>query len=334
MEKTPLLDSFGRAVNYLRLSVTDRCNLRCFYCQPVSSFRPMPHEDLLSYEEFMRVIRLGVSLGISKIRLTGGEPLARRGFSDFLARVMETAQGLDVRLTTNATLLPGQARHLAETGLKSVNISLDSLDPATFARITGQDLLARARQALDECLEAGLRVKVNVVALRGINDHELPDFLRLAVDLPVDVRFIEFMPIGAATAWRPELFWGAEDILSQASRLADISPLPSTGQSQGPARMWRIAGGQGRLGVISGLSGHFCQACNRLRLTSDGRLRPCLYSDAEYRLRPLLRSPKVGDDHILSVLRLALARKPMGYKLLAERLDQAVCLKPMSAIGG
>ena len=294
----------------------------------------MAHADLLTYEELLRLIRLGTAMGITKIRLTGGEPLTRRGFIDFLARVVQTAPGLDVRLTSNATLLPGQAKRLADTGLKTVNLSLDSLNPATFARITGQDLLAQARQALDECLEAGLRVKLNVVALRGVNESELPDFVHLAMSLPVDVRFIEFMPIGAGTCWRPELYWSAQDILARISHLADISPLPGQGRNQGPARMWSLVGAKGRLGIISGVSGHFCQTCNRLRLTCDGRLRPCLYSDAEFGLRPLLRSPKISDERIQCVLGRALTRKPLGYKLLAGRLGLAVCAKPMTAVGG
>lgn len=329
-----LADAFGRVVNYLRVSVTDRCNLRCVYCRPVQDFTALDHWDMLSYEEYLRVIRLAAPLGINKIRLTGGEPLARRGFERFLAEVMAAAPGMDVRLTTNGTLLPGRARALAALGLKAVNISLDSLDRENFRRITGADLFTDVRRAMDECLEAGLRLKVNVVALKGVNDHELPAFLDLARHTPLDVRFIEFMPIGGDTRWDQTRYWPASDILEQASRLAELDPVVYGDEGRGPARMWTIRGGKGRLGVISGLSGHYCLSCNRLRLTCDGRLRPCLYSDKEYRLRPLLRSPKVGDERLLEVLRRALARKPMGYKLLAARGQGGVCRKPMTAIGG
>jgi len=241
---------------------------------------------------------------------------------------------MDVRLTTNGTLLAGQARKLASLGLKAVNISLDSLNPETFRRITGADLFSQARSSIDECLEAGIRVKVNAVALRGVNDHELPAFLELARALALDMRFIEFMPIGGDTKWDESLYWPASDILERAGRLAALSPVVHGDEGHGPARMWAIEGGKGRLGVISGLSGHYCLSCNRLRLTCDGKLRPCLYSDVEYRLRPLLRNPKADDALILDVLRRALARKPMGHKLLAARGRGGVCLKPMTAIGG
>ena len=329
-----LADGFGRRVDYLRVSVTDRCNLRCMYCRPVKDFQAISHSDLLSYEEYLRVIRLAASLGSTKLRLTGGEPLARRGFHRFLEEVMRSVPGMDVRLTTNGTLLAGQARLLASLGLKAVNISLDSLRPENFRRITGVDLFDKVRQSIDDCLEAGLRVKVNAVAMKGVNDHELPAFLELARNNPLDMRFIEFMPIGGDTAWDEGLYWSAADILEQAGTLADLTPVSRGEEGRGPARMWKIEGGQGRLGVISGLSGHYCQSCNRLRLTCDGRLRPCLYSDTEYRLRPLLRQAKIGDQRIMEVLKRSLAKKPMGHELLAARGRRGVCVKPMTAIGG
>lgn len=329
-----LSDAFGRVVNYLRISVTDRCNLRCLYCRPVADFRELSHSDILSYEEYLRVIKLATPLGLAKVRLTGGEPLARRGFPGFLERVIAMAPHLDLRLTTNGTLLAGQARTLAGVGLKAVNISLDSLDPKTFERITGADMLAQVLRGVEESLAAGLRVKINAVALRGINDRELPRFINLARDLGVDVRFIEFMPIGGDTLWNESLFWPAGDLLAEAARHAALAPLEQAEGSRGPARLWRIDDGPGRLGVISGLSGHYCGSCNRLRLTCDGRLRPCLYSDVEYRLRPLLRSPKIDDERLLIVIRRVLARKPMGHLLLEERAHRSVCGKPMTAIGG
>jgi len=329
-----LSDAFGRVVNYLRVSVTDRCNLRCLYCRPTHDFQALSHNDILSYEEYLRVIQLAAPLGLAKVRLTGGEPLARRGFPGFLERVITMAPHLDLRLTTNGTLLAGQARLLASVGLKAVNISLDSLNPKTFERVTGLDMLAQVRRGVDECLAAGLRVKINAVALRGINDAELPQFIDLARQLGVDVRFIEFMPIGGETAWDERLFWPAGDLLAEAARHATLTPVAQADGSRGPARLWRIDESPGRLGVISGLSGHYCGSCNRLRLTCDGRLRPCLYSDVEYRLRPLLRSPKIDDEHLLTVIRRALARKPMGHLLLEERAKRSVCGKAMTAIGG
>ena len=329
-----LSDAFGRVVNYLRVSVTDRCNLRCLYCRPVADFQALSHNDILSYEEYLRVIRLATPLGLAKVRLTGGEPLTRRDFPGFLERVITMAPHLDLRLTTNGTLLAGQARTLAGVGLKAVNISLDSLNPQTFERVTGRDMLGQVLRGVEESLAAGLRVKLNAVALRGINDHELPQFIDLARTLGVDVRFIEFMPIGGDTLWNESLFWPAEELLAKAARHANLTPVEQAEGSKGPARLWKIDGGPGRLGVISGLSGHYCGSCNRLRLTCDGRLRPCLYSDVEYRLRPLLRSPKIDDERLVSVIRRALARKPMGHLLLEERAKHSVCGKSMTAIGG
>ncbi|GAB6038508.1 GTP 3',8-cyclase MoaA [Fundidesulfovibrio butyratiphilus] len=329
-----LADGHGRVVTYLRVSVTDRCNLRCLYCRPVRDFKEMPHFGLLSYEEHLHLIGLLVPQGLKKVRLTGGEPLTRRGFDRFLGRLADSWPNLDLRMTTNATLLPGHARRLAGLGLRAVNISLDSLRAETFRRITGCDLFDRARRAVDECLEAGLTVKINAVALKGINDAELPDFLQLATQAPLDVRFIEFMPIGLDTAWESSLYWSGQDILAQASRHVELVPEAETVADAGPARMWRIAGGLGRLGVISGISGHACAQCNRLRLTSDGRLRPCLYSDREYRLRPMLRNSKVSEASVERVIRAALARKPVGRDILMAKSTRAVCRKAMTAIGG
>lgn len=329
-----LADGHGRVVNYLRVSVTDRCNLRCLYCRPVRDFKEMAHDSLLSYEEYLRLLGLLVSRGLTKVRLTGGEPLARRGFMAFLGQVAQRWPALDLRMTTNATLLAGKAKTLAGLGLRGVNISLDSLRPETFRRITGCDLFAQARAAVDECLEAGLTVKINAVALRGVNSAELEAFLHLARTTPVDVRFIEFMPIGADTLWESSLYWPAKDILAQACRLADLTPVAPAGPDAGPARLWRITGGLGRFGVISGLSGHACSRCNRLRLTCDGRLRPCLYSDQEYRLRPLLRNAKTRDASLARVIDAVLARKPVGSELLREKTSRAVCAKAMTAIGG
>jgi cyclic pyranopterin phosphate synthase len=241
--------------------------------------------------------------------------------------------GLDLRLTTNGTLLAGKIRTLKELGVSCLNISLDTLDPAKFAGLTGMEAFGLTRQAIDDCLEEGLRVKVNAVALKGVNDTELADFLRLARDYPLDVRFIEFMPIGGGTRWKDEYYWPAEQILESAMALADLEPVGQAGQSSGPARLYTISGGKGRLGLISPLSDHFCKTCNRLRVTSDGRLRTCLFSDKEYRLRPALR--KLGPDAVRTIIERAGNLKPIGYELLRQARDRAaVCGKVMSAIGG
>jgi len=227
---------------------------------------------------------------------------------------------------------------LKDLGLTCVNVSLDTLDPAKYAAITGthgRNLYPAVRRAMDEVLAAGMQLKVNAVAMRGVNDMELPAFLELARTTSTDVRFIEYMPMGEDSRWRESLVWPADDILAEAGRLAELAPVERSQARCGPARMFRIAGGLGRLGVISPLSAHFCATCNRLRLTPEGSLRTCLFSDRQYRLRPLLRHPRLGLEAVRRVLTLALARKPMGHELLARRRDhRAVALRRMSAIGG
>lgn len=331
---SPIQDRHGRSVTYLRVSLTDRCNLRCMYCKTGGDFALLPHDEILRYEEIYGLLALLPAHGIGKVRLTGGEPLVRRGFLPFLEKTL--ALDLDVRLTTNGALLAPHVPALAAMGLKRVNISLDTLRRAQFEAITGADAYLDVRRAIDACLAAGLKVKINAVAMRGVNDADLPGFLQLATDYPLEVRFIEFMPLGGGTVWREELFWPAADILAAAQQLAELEPLREQHQeTAGPARRYALRGGQGVLGLISPLSNHFCGACNRLRLTCDGRLRTCLYSDKEYRLRPLLRRPGLGPAQALRVMLLAARAKPLGHEILAaKRSAVAVCDKIMSGIGG
>lgn len=328
-----LTDSKGRSVSYLRLSVTDRCNLRCLYCD--SRMRQwLNHADVLRYEEFLDLMGLGQRLGIGKVRLTGGEPFARKGFMEFVEAARARFPALDLRLTSNATLLAPFAPRLFAAGVSRINISLDTLDPATFARVTGQDLYAEVRRGLEACLAAGIRVKLNAVAMRGVNDAELAGFLGLARELPIDVRFIEYMPMGGSE-WRPEQVWRAADILAEARTLAELVPVGRDAEDSGPAQMFSIAGGAGRFGLITPLSNHFCGSCNRLRITSGGVLRTCLFSDRVYRLRGALRHPKLGLPYVERILRLASQVKPLGFELLAaRRAGQGVCATAMSAIGG
>lgn len=336
MADTPtprLADDKGRTVSYLRLSVTDRCNLRCLYCDGQMKQR-LTHHDVLRYEELLDLMGLARDLGIGKVRLTGGEPFARRDFMDFLERARERFPDVSLRLTTNGTLVAPYAPRLAAAGVSRVNISLDTLNAATFARITGQDLYPQVRSAIDACLEAGIRVKINAVAMRGVNDRELPGFLALARDLPVDIRFIEYMPMGGAE-WHAEQVWRASEILEEAQVLAKLTPLAREAEDAGPAQMYSIEGGKGRLGLITPLSNHFCGSCNRLRITSGGVLRTCLFSDRVYRLRPALRHPKLGLAAVERIVRLALRKKPVGADLLAaRRAGEGVSATSMSSIGG
>jgi len=330
-----LIDGHGREVRYIRLSITDRCNLRCFYCRAEREMRFIPHEQILTYEELVELAKLAEDMGVAKIRLTGGEPFVRRDFLAFLGMLKEECPGLDIRITTNGTLLSGKAPALKHLGVRGVNISLDTLDADKFARITGRDFFHRVRTGLDECLRYGLRLKVNVVGLKGVNDDELPAFVELARENPIDVRFIEFMPIGCSTRWSEENLWLAGDILEAAKGIAELRPVSGWEPNHGPARMFDIKGGQGRIGMISPMSDHFCDTCNRLRITADGRLRTCLFSDREFRLGPLLRSPKLGLKAVRKVMELALKTKPLGYEILRERLGGSpVCGKAMTSIGG
>lgn len=329
-----IVDAHGRQVSYLRLSITDRCNLRCAYCFS-NDIRFIPHADVMRYEEILILVDLAKSLGIHKVRLTGGEPFVRKDFLWLVEHILARHPELDLRITTNATLLSGKVRTLKELGVRHLNVSLDTLNAGRFKDITGRDFFRQVRGALDEVMAEGIGLKVNAVAMRGVNDDELPAFLALARDNPLDLRFIEFMPMGADDLWSDMRYWPADDILRQARELADLTPVSQAEADRGPARVYTIAGGRGRLGLISPLSDHFCGTCNRLRITPDGRLRTCLFSDKEYRLLPLLRHPKLGPEAVLRAMRLASGSKPLGYKLLAARTrGRAVACKRMSAIGG
>lgn len=328
-------DAFGRSISYLRLSVTDRCNLRCMYCHTEDPMPFIPHGDILTYEEHLRIIRLAVKMGVSKVRLTGGEPFARKNFLWFTSAILDEHPDLDLRITSNGTLLGGKVCELKEAGVRYINLSLDTFNRDKYKTITGRDMLRRVTRAIDEVIEYGIRLKINAVALRGFNDDELQVFVNFARNNPVDVRFIEFMPMGGCTRWSDTHFWSAADILADAKQYANLVPLAAGERKAGPARLFGIEGGKGRIGVISPLSNHFCNTCNRLRITPDGKLRTCLFSDKEYNLRAVLRHPRLTDRNVHLLLQNANRSKPLGYKLLQQQRDNiAVADKRMNAIGG
>ena len=332
-----LIDGHGRTVRYLRVSVTDRCNLRCTYCRSgLETF--IPHPNILRYEEILQLIDLAVRLGVEKVRLTGGEPFARKGFLSFLERLRAAHPSLDIRITTNGTLLNGAVSALKDLALNGVNLSLDTFDPLKFERITGRDLYDKVRRSLDELLSAGIPLKLNAVALRGINDDELPAFLDFAMRHPVDVRYIEFMPMGEGTRWSTSYFWPAQALLASARTLYTVQPIADTHSNNGPARLYSLTDkngtpGLGHLGLITPLSSHFCKTCNRLRITSEGALRTCLFDDHEYSLRDVLRHPRLGLDHVRRILERATHDKPIGSERLACH-NEAVAQRRMTAIGG
>jgi len=329
-----LIDSHGRRVSYLRLSITDRCNLRCLYCRPAAEWTFLPHEQILSFEEMAELVDVSRSAGVEKVRLTGGEPFARKGFIPFVGRLHGKYPDLDLRITTNGTMLAGRIGELREAGISCLNISLDTLKRERFQEITGVDAYDEVRAGIDACLQGGLRVKVNVVALKGINDDELPGFVDFARLSGIDVRFIEFMPIGYKSRWSRDNYWPAEDIITEVEKLVPLEEVLEASRNSGPARMYGISGGSGRIGVISAVSNHFCESCNRFRVTSDGKLRTCLFSDREYDVRSILRDPGHTMQDLLDLFARANAEKPMGYRLLQDRERNQVCDRSMTAIGG
>lgn len=332
-------DGFGRDINYLRIAVTDKCNFRCIYCMPADGVAPRAHDELLSAEEIARFVRLVAGEGIRRVRLTGGEPLVSRRIIPLIRDIRAIPQIEDISLTTNGTLLPKMAPQLKDAGLNRVNISLDTLDPTLFGKITRLGRLEQTMAGIDAALAWGFEpVKVNCVVVRRLN-QDVAALARLTLDRPIHLRFIEYMPIGDehtsshcavdphAPALNPEL-WDASDTVpsdelrarinarATARGLGELEPLDinDAPAGAGPARYWRFPGAAGTVGFISAMSNHFCANCNRLRLTADGNVRPCLFSDAEYSARYALRR---GDDmQVLSIWRDAVAHKPQEHAII------------------
>ncbi len=329
------LDAFCRPIEYLRISVTDRCNLRCVYCMPPAGVPQCHHGDILRYEEIATVVRAAAELGIHKVRLTGGEPLARLGLAS-LVRELAAIPGIDdLAMTTNGTLLARHAQELRDAGLKRVNVSLDTLRPERFAAITRQGRLSDVLEGIAAAHAAGLEpVKINTVVIRGMNDDEIVNLTRQTLTAGWHVRFIEWMPVGAD---RPvaEPTWDAKVVTAPEMRAAieeALGPLaPAHNDGAGPARYFRLPGAPGTVGFITPLSEHFCDRCNRLRLTADGQLRPCLLSDLESDLRTPLRQG-AGVAEIKMLLEDIIAHKPERHHL--EQAHASTRKRAMSQIGG
>ena len=324
-----LIDGFGRVHTDLRVSLTDRCSLRCTYCMPAEGLPWLPGEQMLSTAELLRLVRVAVDCGVTSVRLTGGEPLLRPDVVDVVAGV--SALGVEVSMTTNGLRLPSLAAPLRDAGLQRVNISLDTLDRDTFKRLTHRDRLVDTLAGVRAAQLAGLEpVKVNAVLLRGANDHEAPDLLRWAIGEGVHLRFIEQMPLDPQHIWRREQMVTGEEILG-ALREAGFGLTPVEDDSPAPARLWDVNGGLATVGVVASVTRPFCGTCNRLRLTADGQWRNCLFAHGETDLRGPLRAR--GDDAELARLMAAgVAEKRAGHGI-----DDPVFLqppRPMSAIGG
>ncbi|OPY06531.1 MAG: Cyclic pyranopterin monophosphate synthase [Syntrophus sp. PtaB.Bin001] len=325
-----LPDKHQRTINYLRLSVTDRCNLRCVYCMPEEGMQFIPHREILTYEEILRIVRLCVANGIRKIRLTGGEPLVRRDILSFIEKLCKIENLKEVALTTNGVLLKEMAGDLKRCGVSRINVSMDTLKPEKFNSITRRNLFDRVWEGIEEAESVGLTpVKLNAVVIRGVNDDEILDFARLTYKKPYHVRFIELMPLGEADA-RMQGFVSSNEILEQISSLGPVT-LEKSALMSGPAVMYSLEGAKGKIGFIGALSNHFCNTCNRLRLTADGALRGCLFSDQETDFKSPLRAGK-DDAYLQELIRNTILNKPEGHGLEMKNLRK--CVRPMHCIGG
>lgn len=352
--KRILSDSFNRRIDYLRISITDRCNLRCVYCMPLQGIVHLSHENILSYEEVLLVVQAAAEMGVSKVRITGGEPLVRAGVVDFVGRVASLPGIQDVTMTTNGMLLERYAQDLASAGLRRVNVHLDTLNPEKFARITRYGDVGRVWAGIEAAEAAGLApIKINCVVTRGFNDDEIVEMARLTLARDWHVRFIELMPVGESELRSRESESHEEipassfsfnngngnghdtrlvTVTQMRELLAELGTLePAKVAGNGPARSFRLPGAKGTLGFISAMTEHFCADCNRLRLTADGRLRLCLLQDKELDLRDGIRAGATVDD-IKEMFRQAVLAKPEGHYLY--RPGEKARERAMAQIGG
>jgi len=303
-----LKDSLEREITYLRLSVTDRCQFRCVYCMPPEGVTLLPQSEYLSPEEMERFIRAVAEMGVSRLRLTGGEPLLRKDIVSLVARFSAIPGIRDLALTTNGARLPELVSDLKQAGLQRINISLDSLNAQRFREITRSDSFHKVREGIFSALEAGLKVKINVVAMKGISEEEIDGFAELASRHPLEVRFLEFMPL-CGTGWKPDLVLPIESI---RSRIADNYDLRPIFRGSEVAESYDMVGGRGRVGFIASMTEPFCSTCSRIRMGATGRIRLCLFSKLEYNLLPTLRRG-ASLEEIQEEIRRAVQRKPASH---------------------
>lgn len=352
-----LIDSFGRIHNSLRISVTDRCNIRCFYCMPAGDVEFLPKEHLLTFEEIERLVRIGVTLGIDRIRLTGGEPLVRRDLH-VLVRKLSTVRGIkDIGLTTNGVLLADQAQELWDAGLRRMNISLDALDPEVFRRVTRRDGYEKVLEGIEAARRVGFSpIKLNAVSVRGLTEDQIVPFGQLARDTDTVVRFIEFMPLDADSQWQRDKVLFAHEIIERlTAAFGPLMPVDETSsfsrgdlvaesegqamsagsllplQAHSPSHDFVFADGRGRIGFIASVSQPFCHSCNRFRVTAEGKLRNCLFSLEETDVKTLLRSD-ADDEAIAQAMLDCVAAKKEGHEINTSRFLQPA--RAMYSIGG
>ena len=323
-------DTYGRKIDYLRISVTDRCNLRCTYCMPPEGISLMNHEDILRYEEIAKLARIAHEMGFTKFRITGGEPLVRKGLSSLISDIAGLGDDIDLSLTTNGVLLAKYARELKSAGLHRLNISLDTLDGDKFREITRLDFFDDVIKGIECAIKVGFDpIKINVVVVKGVNDDEIIDFVEMTKNKPLCIRFIELMPFGKM-GWQKEKLVSSDEIKRQIEEKYVISEANKDNKSV-PAREYAIKGHIGQIGFISPLSHSFCAYCNRLRLTADGRLLPCLMDDNNIDIKTPMRQG-VSDDELKDVIRSAMKQKPAGHHLCDDA--SAKTERIMSRIGG
>ncbi len=325
---TALRDQWGRSIEYLRISVTDRCNFRCVYCMPKEGLQWLPKAEILSYEEIAEVVRQLAPLGLRRLRITGGEPTIRPDLDSLVRQLKAIPDIEDIALSTNGAKLPQMAQSLREAGLDRVNMSSDSLRPERIAAIARRDLGFDPIAAATAAEDAGLSpIKINFVVLRGTNDDEIEDFARLTMERPWHVRFIELMPVGDMRELTWEHVVPSDEVLQRIASLGALAPDGGPPRGNGPARYYRLEGAAGTVGVITPMTHTYCGSCNRVRLTADGRLRTCLYGDHEVNLRDPLREGRALEP----LFRQALAEKPKEHALLQMKVGG---LRALSQVGG
>jgi cyclic pyranopterin phosphate synthase len=325
---SPALDQFGRAIEYLRISVTDRCNFRCVYCMPETGMQWLPKSEILSYEEITDVVRQLAPLGLRRLRITGGEPTIRPQIHELIRMLRAVPQITDISLSTNGVRLPEISELLRESGLDRVNMSVDSLRPDRIARIARRDLGFDPVRAAEAAERAGLDpIKLNMVVMRGVNDDEVESLARLTIEHPWHVRFIELMPVGDLRTLEWEHVVPSDEILQRLRAIAPLVPAAGPAKGNGPAVYYQWAEARGTIGVITPMTHTYCASCNRVRLTADGRLRTCLFGNHEVDLRTPLRA----GEPLESFFRHALANKPKEHELLQMKIGG---LRALSQVGG
>ena len=317
-------DHYGRKINYMRLSITDLCNLRCVYCMPEEGIEKRPHQKNMSFEEIVDLIKAGVAQGIDKIRLTGGEPLVRHGIVELVKEIGQIPGIDDLTMTTNGILLPKYAKDLRLAGLTRINISLDTFDPEKYHKITRWGHVEDVFAGIEAAKKAGLSpIKINVVLINGFNDDEIETFVNYTKENAVDVRFIELMPLGESSDFAENKYLSNDEVLK---RIPELQPFVEAEKS-GPAEYYQLPGARGRVGLINPISKHFCKECNRIRVTTDGKIKPCLHSDHEIDILALRKEDKTYEE----ILRQAIEDKPEKHHI---NENEKQLLRNMNEIGG